>query len=46
VLPGHLTVVGEMEKGESGVALLEEAGAAEAVEVFGELEFVVVLEDD
>ena len=36
----------QQEEGERGVALLEDAGAAEAVELFGELEFVVMLEDD
>ena len=31
---------------EGGVALLEDAGAAELAELFGEVEFVVMLEDD
>jgi len=34
------------KKREGGVALLEDAGAAELAELFGEVEFVVMLEDD
>ena len=38
--------LGSEEECKGGVALFQEAGAAEAVELFGELEFVVMLEDD
>src|SRR5580700_8914852 len=37
---------GAKKKRKGGVTLLEDAGAAELVELFGELEFVVMLEDD